>query len=427
MEDTQLAEAAPISTAPAAPAKDAGNSIPQSVLDNLTVEQMGELLETGKVEIPPAGGVGEIVQEPPAAAKVEDLPPGEQPAKVVDEPAKVEEVVETRSAEQIQTDQAAAIAAVVEAGGDEAAQAAAAEAAAQPVAAQVDDAAAAAAAAAADEDPPERFRVKDPFVRAAMAIYKAAEKAGAPITLAEAESRARGPKVEAKAPAAAAPIVIQSTKIAETVKTLGDEVAALAQKIEDSSDEVLPTRELAKLTTEHATKSAQLAAAEGRLEDAKAGEKAALVARSAAARATATAEAVADWPDAADDTTPLAKAIAAEITALESEDHPDHSILWADSAPLVITQRVAKRLGIQPAAKKAAAPSLPAKPAVVAPPRKIVAPVTGGKTSVPATIQPAEDAKATIEKAKAGELSVEEMDHLQGGGTMGELLAGVAR
>lgn len=386
---------------------------------------MATILEGGTVEIPPAGGEGETVQEPPAA-KVEDPPPGETPAPVVeDPPAKVEEVVETRTAEQIEVDQAAAVAAVVEAGGDEAAQAAAAEAAAQPVVAPVVE------EPTGEDDIKgiERPRFKDARDQLIAGLYKKAQADGKPISWAEAEARIDGPKAEAKASGEAAPVVIQSTKIAETVKTLGEEVAALAQKIEDASDEVLPTRELAKLTTEHATKSAQLAAAEGRLEDAKASEKAALKASSDAARSTATAEATSEdggWPDAANPNSALAKAIDAEITALNDGNHPDHSILWADSAPLLITQRVAKRLGIPPSVKKAA-PSLPAKPAVVTPPRKIVAPVSAAKTAVPATTQPAEDAKATIEKAKAGELTVEEMDRMQGGGSIGELLAGVAR
>ena len=50
-------------------------------------------------------------------------------------------------------------------------------------------------------------------------------------------------------------------------------------------------------------------------------------------RANAKAKAIELYPDAANVATPLGKAVADRIAALKDPDHPDHAILYADSAP----------------------------------------------------------------------------------------------
>jgi hypothetical protein len=177
----------------------AAGATPQLNQEEVTLGQLDELFTTGSAELPHT-----VSGEGKATGKVEGEPdktepePGAKPAegKVEEEVVVDEEVVETRSAEEIEEAVTAARQKVVDEGGDEAAQEAAAEEARKPVAAEKveDEPVVEEEELETDEEEEKakskRFRVKDPMARAALELYRAAEEAGEPITLAEAESRA---------------------------------------------------------------------------------------------------------------------------------------------------------------------------------------------------------------------------------------------
>jgi hypothetical protein len=136
------------------------------------------------------------------------------------------------------------------------------------------------------------------------------------------------------------------------------------------------------------------------------------------------------YPDVADETTALGKAVTAEFAAMKDPNHPDNPILFADSAPELVTERVAKRLGITPVAAKPAAatpvqPATPpeAQPAAAA--RQPVSPPSGGKTSVPA-VKPAEDVKKQIEHLKT-DATLAELDAAFGAEDPRQVLAAAVR
>lgn len=434
MEDTKLAEAA--TATPSTAAADAADATLD--LENMSLNQLDDLLGEGKVVLPPKPSGEETGKEPPPKAKVEEPPPGEKPPAAKTEPEKVEAIVETRTLDEIKAAMDAAAEEVRAAGGDEAAQQAAADLLAVPQAPKAKDpeptaeeiAAAAKAkadadAAAADEVAGiERPRLKDQRDQLIAGIYMKAKRDaeagnGVALTWAEAEARVDGPKVEKKADEAEA-----SVDYTEIVGTLQTEVTAIKEKLTAAgADEGLFNAEISQLTQDLAEKTADLKLAQRDLK--QAGEQAKREAAKAltaseTARAGSKAEAIADWPDADVKGSALDEAVKAEIAALSQRDHPDHSILYADSAPWTIVSRVAKRLGIPPVAKAPVTPA--AKPKVEAPPRKAMSPASGAKTAVQE--KPAEAAKQTFEYLST-EASLEELDQFMGGAAPEKLLAGV--
>lgn len=401
MEDTPAIAEAPATAAPDTPVADA-QSQPDLVADlaaNADLSQLDTLFEGKKLTLKPAPG-GEGEQTPPPAAKVETVKAGEPPPPVTSEPAKADEpkkdeVVETRSPEEI--------------------AAAEAKAKADADAADVEIAGI------------QRPRLKDPVDQQIAAVFKAAEASGNKISWAEAERRVIGeaPKVEVAATETAAP-----PDYATTVGTLETEVAALkARRIEIGAAEGIDSPELAQLQIDLADKMSDLKLAKRDLaiatEEAQA-EAEATRRESEANRDTAIAEAKTAYPDVADETTPLGKAVADELAAMKNPRHPDHALLYADSVPLLITQKVAAKMGIAPKAATAAAPP-PAKPATVtAPPRVVVSPVPGNKTAV-APGKPEEDPKNIVEYLKSDEATLEDLDAVFGGADPSKLLAGAIR
>jgi hypothetical protein len=416
---TEQAKAA-TDTSTAAPATDAGNT-PQIDIENVTMDQLENLFEHGSAELPvKSGGEEKKGQTETSKAKEPEKPQaGAEPPKVVeaakveDPPAKVEdEVVETRTAEEIETAATEAVETVKAAGGDQAAQDAAAEEARKPVAktedpAKVDE-------PKVDEPKPKiepedksrRFRVTDPKAQAALEIYKAFEKTDTPITLAEAERRVLGGEEPAKK-------ADPTPELKVVVSGLETEVADIEKKLEEAgANEGLYNADIAKLTVEHTRKVAALESAKRDLRD-----EAAAVQLEAEDRANtfkntvaaSRAKAIEQYPDVADDTTPLGKAVSERITAMRSPDHPDHNILFAGSAPETVTRLVALELGIQPAAKKAVKVEAPPAKKPEIPPKRKVEPVSGAKTAAGKGPTP-EDAKNTVEYLKSDKASLAELD-----------------
>lgn len=420
MEDTQLAQAAPESASAAS--EEAGKPS-QIVMEDVTLDQLDELMTTGSAELPMTSDGGGKQDDPPAG-KVEEAA-GVKAAVTEDPPAKVDEdevVEETRSAEEIKQAQDAAREVVIADGGDEAAQEAAAEEAGKPV------------AAAKAEDPPapakepkteehedsQRFRVKDPLARAALSVYKAMEAAGTPISLAEAEARVRGPEKKKEA-------VVETPALTEVVSTLESEVADLEGKIDLAGEnEGLINKAFTDLTKQLAAKRTELSEAKRDLKEASILEQTRMALeaeRSKTQRGVAKAEAFKDYPDAAITGSELDKAIQAEIAELNDPTHPDNAILFADSAPYLVTQRAAKKLGIVPVAQKAATPAVKAK--VEAPLKTKLAPVSGGKTAVQQG-ELSEEAKAKqhLTHLQSPNATIEELDALfEPGGRSGTLAA----
>lgn len=367
---------------------------PQIDVETVTLEQLDELMTTGKAELPLKSDGGKQEENPPATGKVEE-PPGAEPKVTEGAPAKVEgEVEETRSAEEIAAAQDEARERVKSEGGDEAAQEAAAEEAGRPVA-KVEDPPAKVAEPKKDDDLPERFRFKDSTDRAIVAVHRAAQDRGKPISWAEAEKQVRGEPEEKK-------IEAQTPALTEVVDALEAEVTDLESKIDAAGEgEGLITKVFTDLTKQLAQKRTDLAMAKRDLKqatDAEQREAQAETERSNTARAESKAAAFERFPDAAVTGSKLDLAIQAEIEALSNPKHPDHALLFADSVPLIVATRVAERLKIAPVTAKAAPP---VKTKVEAPPKTKMSPPSGAKTAV-----------------KEGELSEEvkaqkQLDHLR--------------
>lgn len=408
----------------------AAGATPQLNQEEVTLGQLDELFTAGSAELPHT-----VSGEGKATGKVEGEPdktepePGAKPAegKVEEEVVVDEEVVETRSAEEIEEAVTAARQKVVDEGGDEAAQEAAAEEARKPVAKVEDE-------PVVEEEDEEleteeeekakskRFRVKDPMARAALELYRAAEEAGEPITLAEAESRVAGPKKE--------PVKVEPpVDHAKIVTDLETEVADLERQLDEAtSAEKNFDGDAGKIVKDLSKKQADLAVARMKAEQATEAARLADDAERATSeenRTKAHRQAIEDYPDVVDKKTKLGKAVTERIAKMKSDPkHPDRPILFADSAPYTIVQMVARELGIAPVAKKV---SPPAKTKVAAPPRKVVNPAPGGKSSVPAQVKSPEDAKKqTVEYLKT-EATLEELDAVFGMGEPGQLLAGAIR
>jgi hypothetical protein len=406
MENSPAIAEVPPTAAAAPAAADAPQAQPDLVKDlqeNADLSQLDTLFQDHKLALQPAPG-GEGDQTPPPAEKVETAKAGEPPPPAETAPAQAEvkkdEVVETRTPEEI---------------------AAAAEA--DRVKAEAD----AKAKEEAEISGIERPRLKDERDQLIAGVYMKAKREGKPITWAEAETRVDGPKVEAAAPVVEAPV--DHTAIVGTLET---EVADIKKKLDDAgASEGLFNSEIAKLTQDLADKTSDLKLAKRDAKiaaDQAAADLAASRAESEKNRAAAIAEAKRAYPDAADDTTVLGKAVADEIAAMRDPNHPDHAFLYGDSIPFLITQKVAAKLGIAPvAAKPAAATPPPAKAATVtAPPRVVVSPAPGNKTAV-VPGKPAEDPQKIVEYLKSDEATLEDLDAAQGAGDMGKLLAHAAR
>lgn len=408
----------------------AAGATPQLNQEEVTLGQLDELFTTGAAELPhTVSGEGKAtgkVEDPPAKTEPE---PGVKPAEgeVEEEVVVDEEVVETRSAEEIEEAVTAARQKVVDEGGDEAAQEAAAEEARKPVAAEkVEEEVVEEEELEPDEEEEKakskRFRVKDPMARAALELYRAAEEAGEPITLAEAESRVAGPKKE---PVKVEPPVDHS----KVVTDLETEVADLERQLEERGEaETNFDKDAVKLVNSLSQKRADLAVAKMKQEQAVEAARLADDAERATSeenRTKAHRQAIEDYPDVVDKKTKLGKAVTERIAKMKSDPkHPDRPILFADSAPYTIVQMVARELGIAPVAKKV---SPPAKTKVAAPPRKVVNPAPGGKSSVPAQVKSPEDAKKQTVEYLKNEAPLEELDELFGMGDTSQLLAGALR
>lgn len=414
-------------TATAAALIAAGNK-PQPDVGAASLEQLDQLFTTGSAELPhTVSGEGEPtgkVEDPPA--KIEPKP-GEEPATgKVDEPVVVEEEVveETRSPEEIEQAKAEARKRVADEGGDEAAQEAAAAEAAEPVKAEevVEE-----EVVEEEEAGPkgiERPRLKDPVDQQIAYIFKVNKDAGTPISWAEAEKRVKG-----EPPAPAEPVKVEPpVDHAKIVGDLETEVAALEKQLAEKGEaEGNFDAAAAKLVSDLAEKKGDLKLAKRDMKEAEDLAKAqddAARAESETNRTEAHKTALGEYPDVADKTTVLGKAVADRIAAMKKNPkHPDRPILFADSAPLTIVRMVAGELGIAPVKKV----TPPAKPKVVAPLRKVVSPAPGGKSSAAAPAKTPEEAKKQTVEYLKNEASLEELDNLFGMGDPAKLLAGAIR
>jgi hypothetical protein len=408
----------------------AAGATPQLETEKVTLGQLDELFTKGTADLPHTVSGG----EPPTEKKVEDPPTktepepgaksaeGEGAEEVVDE-----EVVETRSAEEIEEAVAAARQKVIDDGGDEAAQEAAAEEARKPVAAaKVEDEPVVEEEEIEDEDEPagksKRFRVKDPMAQAALELYRAMESAGTPITLAEAESRVAGPKKE--------PVKVEPpVDFAKVVTDLETEVTELERQLEERGEaETNFDKDAVKLVNTLSQKRADLAVAKFKQERAEEDARAAAEVERATSeenRTKAHKQAIEDYPDVVDKKSKLGKAVSERIAKMKADPkHPDRPILFADSAPYTIVSMVARELGIPPVEKKV---SPPVSKKVVAPPRKVVTPAPGGKTAVQSQTKSPEDAKKQTVEYLKNEAPLEELDELFGMGDQSQLLAGALR
>lgn len=385
METTQGQPGSDATTA-VADAPDTSTSQPVALadLEGASLEQLDEMLSTGKMTLPPKpGSEGKTQDKPPAAKKVE-TESGEQPAAVEAEAEAVvgdEPVVEAEAEAEAEAEEEAPV---------------------------------------AEEEPVqglERARFKDERDQLVVGIYKEAQRKGKPISWADAESRVDGPKSEE------APVVeaVAPVDHAAVIGTLETQLSDINGKL-DGFEEGLSTKEIRDLQAEQQR-------TERKLETAKADQQKAAdaaKAKSKANRETAHAQAIAEFPAAADDNTELGKALTKRIAELNDPSHPDHATLWADRAPLLIARDVAAELGIAPVAKKKAA-SPPVTQKVEAPPRKVVAPAPGSKTSVQ-PVQTAEDGKAQLNEVLTGDkVDLATLDAIQGMPDPSKLLVGANR
>src|ERR1700747_1793795 len=221
--------------------------------ESVTIEQLDQLFQTGKAELPVKGG-GESQEKPGAATQA-----GEQPQKLAGE------IQESKTPEQIEADKTAAEEAIRAQGASGATGPNQPEAATGARGATVHNeptagptgAAEAPGATGPTEDEEEvkriqRPRLKDENDQAVMAVYLAAKNSGKPITFAEAERRVLG-DVQEQRETAAEPDLMQ------TVATLEGEVAEIKRKLTAAgADEGVYSPEIAQLNIELAEKVADL-------------------------------------------------------------------------------------------------------------------------------------------------------------------------
>lgn len=278
-----------------------------------------------------------------------------------------------------------------------------------------------------EEEKGDRFRYSNPDDRAINALYKAREKAGSPISWAEAERLVKG-EAQTGATGATGAAAVDYT---EVVSTLTTEVADIEKQLDEAgANEGVFDGNIAKLVRELANKQADLKLAQRDLRQQT--ERAEADARTAAsqseqARTKSKARAIQAYgPECADESTPFGAAVAKRINEMQNPHHPDHAILFADSAPWQVVRDVADELKIQP--KKPAAetgesgPAIPpAKPPLV-PAKSKVLPPSGAKTSV-LTVQPQEDAKKYVEHLRNdSDVTLEELDAVMEPGGPGKTL-----
>lgn len=415
MADEPQAKAASETTT-AAPAS--GTGTPLNVGD-LTVEDLDQAQTAGskpaEAPIVEGGGKGQEgvkSDDPPPAAKTEDPPSGEQPAKIEPDPPKGEVVEETRTPEEIETAVAAAIEEVKAAGGDQAAQDEAAQVARQPLPKEPAAPAKVEEPAKEPEDKARRFRVKDPIAQAALDLYKVYEGTDEPITLAEAEKRVRG----GDAPAKTADVVTPDT--AKVVSDLEAEVAEIETKIKAAAgDERLYDTDIATLNIEHTKKVQALESAKRDLRDEQRAIQTAADAADAQWKKNAKesrARAVEMFPDVKDKDSALGKAVDERVAEMQDPSHPDHNMLYGASAAEMITIKVAQERNIAPVAKKAAAPTKPEK--VVIPAKTPAPPPVSGALSSAASAQTVtEDAKKQLEHLRTSDdVKLEDLDAVMG-------------
>lgn len=390
----------------------------QDVLDfieNASEEQLHVLLEEGSVELPvPPGGEkkGELKPkvekekvEPVAEAEVVEDDPNEEETPVVESEEETPEV-EAEAVEE------------------------------EPAAEEEEEVRAEAGKKTEPEEEEateikaiQRPRLKNPIDQQIAAVFKAAENTDKPISWAEAERRVKGdPEPPKKEEAAPEKVVV--TDFQTVVTTLTEEVDGIKAKLTElGANEGLVTPEITKLNIDLTEKVSDLKLAKRDLTQAQARqerETKEIQATSETARQKSYAEAVEAWPDAADKSKPLGKAVAQRILEMRNPKHPDHALLYADSCALRVTKDVAGELGIAPKEKAKAKSTSSTAKAKAPPETKIAAPqVSGGKTAV-RPVKPAGDSKQAL-----GELldkgSLADLDAVQGGGGDIEslLLAGV--
>jgi hypothetical protein len=257
---------------------------------------------------------------------------------------------------------------------------------------------------------PERFRFKDPTDRAIAAVKKAADVAGTPITWSEAERRVRG---EPTAPRAEGPQVDPVAAVTGELESLQNEIAVLEAQIDppEDSDEILSTKEMRAATVALAEKRSQLIKTELRLEGLqyqREGQRLTAVEQQKQAREASKTRALAEYPDAAKADTPLGKAITKRFEEMKDPSHPEHPILYADTAPERVTEIVAKELGIVAKPKTPSKPALPPTPV-----QKKATPVSGNKTAVPGKPAEAQDDKKSYEYLSE-KASLDELDEFAG-------------
>lgn len=362
---------APVS---AAPPEDAGKntSRPALDLDKLSLDELNTLYEGGTVDVPILQGV-EGTKAAPVAAP---------PAPVV------EKTIEVPVADPVET----------------------AEAPAAPVA-EVPAVPAEPAAPVVEPNPVNRPRL-DEREQAIMGVYMHAKNSGNPISMAEAESRVDGPPK----------VVVPPTPPVDhtaLISILEADVLGLTNQL-TAFEEGLWTPEIAKIQSQLADKKLDLRDAKRDLNQAASNAEAVAATAKATSetnRSKAHAQALEDYPDIQDANTALGKAVSDYVREIENPNHPDHDILWADSAPLAIARTKAGELGILPkpkakAATPAATPPVVAK--VEAPPRAVMSPVPGNKTSV-APVEPVMDGKQAIEYLKK-DGTLDQLDEVFGGG-----------
>jgi hypothetical protein len=204
---------------------------------------------------------------------------------------------------------------------------------------------------------PDRFRFKNPTDKAIAAVYKAAEAAGSKITWAEAEKRVVG---ETPAAQAETTLVDPLTAAEGTIETLTGEIAELEKQIDpENEEEILSTKEQRKATVRLSQARAELTEAKLELREAQGAveyQRQTVAQRQAAARKESTDRAKADYPDAASGDTVLGAAIAKRFEEMKDPQHPEHPILYADTAPERVAQIVARELGIAPKPKTVTPP-----------------------------------------------------------------------
>ena len=240
-------------------------------------------------------------------------------------------------------------------------------------------------------------------------MKKAADVAGTPISWSEAERRVSG---ETPAPVASVDQIDPVAVTANEVVTLQNEIAALEAQIDppEDSDEKLSTKEERQANVELSRKRSELVKAELRLEGLqyqREGQRQSAVANQKQAREDSKTRALAEYPDAAKADTPLGRAITKRFEEMKDPNHPEHPILYADTAPERVTEIVARELGIAPKPKTPTAKPAPAP----APVQKKATPVSGNKTAVPEKPAEAKEKDFDYLREKA---SLDELDTFAG-------------